>query len=247
VYTDQSESVQLHDFNPGFGPDVGGGARTFWTAAIPDSDVTVQFGAGKAEMNVQNLALQDRFTIPNALGPNWATNFDPATVSFDVVWSAPITRSLSFTDSTDVDQFTGNYNQNQVTVNWSGTNLNTGFSFTANPGTLATSSVDGGFAELGQEQNGSFFSGGSSPRGIARAGSALAQALTAPVATPASTTTTLVAPPQRAAGPAAISTGSSQAIQPASGLVQPGAAAAHAQAIDQLFADLDGNALASTF
>ena len=123
--------------------------------------MTVQFGAGKAEMNVQNLSLQDHFTIPNALGPNWNTNFDPATVSFDVVWSGPITRSLSFTDSTDVDQFTGNYNQNQVTVNWSGTNLITGFSFTANPGTFSTSSVDGGFAELGQEQNGSFFQGDS--------------------------------------------------------------------------------------
>jgi hypothetical protein len=193
--------------------------------------VTVHFGAGTAEMNVQNLALQDRFTKPNALGPNWATNFDPATVSFDVVWSGPITRSLSFTDSTDVDQFTGSYNQNQVTVTWSGTNLNSGFSFTANPGTLATSSVNGGFAELGQEQNGSFVSNSSAARVSAKADAVLVQALTASQVIPASTGTALVVPTQRAIGPSAIATGSSQVIQGAPGAVQPAGGA-----VDAVFA-----------
>jgi hypothetical protein len=242
VYTDQSESVQLHDLNPGFGPDLGGGLRTFWTAAIPDSDVTVQFAAGKAEMNVQNLPLQDRFNIPNSVSPSWDTNFDPATVSFDVVWSGPITRRLSFTDSTNVDQFTGSYVENQVTVTWSGTNLATGFSFTANPGTFATSSVDGGFAELGHEQNGSFFSDATSSVASAKADAVLTQALAPLSATPASAATTFMAPAHRAAGSAVIATGSSPAQQ-ASGLVPPAAGATHAQVVDELFADLGGNGL----
>jgi hypothetical protein len=109
-------------------------------------------------MKVQNLALNDYLTLPNALGPTWQTAFSPAVVSFDAVWSGPATRRLDFTDSTDADQFSGSFVENQVTVSWSGTNLATGFSFTANPGTFATSSVDGGFALLGHEQNGSFFS-----------------------------------------------------------------------------------------
>src|SRR5438128_808102 len=88
--------MQIHDFNPGFGPEVspvgsnGFGTRTFWTAAIPDSDVTVHFGAGTAEMRVDNLALGDFGTKANALGKNWQTASDPAVVSFDVVWSGPV-------------------------------------------------------------------------------------------------------------------------------------------------------------
>jgi PEP-CTERM motif-containing protein len=160
VYTSQSKTVQIHEFNPGFGLEVspvggnGFGTRTFWTTAIPPNDLTVQFAAGEAEMKVQNLVLDDFGTIPNALGHNWQTNFDPAVVSFDVVWSGPATRGVTFTDSTDGDQFTGSFVENQVTVTWSGTNQTTGFSFTANPGTFATSAVDGGFALLGLEQNG---------------------------------------------------------------------------------------------
>jgi hypothetical protein len=135
----------------------GFGTRTFWTVAIPDRDVTVQFGAGRAEMNVQNLSLDDFLTKPIGLGPNWQTASAPAEVSFDVLWSGPITRHVSVTNGTLGDQYAGDYVENQVTVTWSGTNLATGFSFTANPGTLATSAFDGGFAELGHEQNGIFF------------------------------------------------------------------------------------------
>ena len=66
--------------------------------AIPDSDVQVHFGAGTAEMHVRNLALDDYGKIPTALGPQWQTAFDPAIVSFDVVWSGPITRAVSVTN-----------------------------------------------------------------------------------------------------------------------------------------------------
>jgi hypothetical protein len=172
----------------------GFGTRTFWTTAIPNSDVTVQFANGQAEMKVQNLALDDYGNKKNAFGPDFQTAFDPAMVSFDVVWNGPITRRLSVLDGTLGNNYAGNYVQNQVTVNWSGTNLATGFSFTANPGTLATSSFDGGFAELGQERNGIFDAG-------AMRGAALASVRGASSATRASTGTMIVAPPQNAVGP----------------------------------------------
>ena len=47
-------------------------------------------------MRVNNLALGDYITKPNAFGPNWQTGFVPATASFDVVWSAPVTRERLF-------------------------------------------------------------------------------------------------------------------------------------------------------
>jgi hypothetical protein len=134
----------------------GFGTRTFWTTAIDGSDVAVQFAAGKAEMRVEDLSLGDYGNLANATGANFETADVPAVVSFDVVWDRPITRRVSVPDGTLGNHYAGDYVENQVTVTWSGTNLATGFSFTANPGTFATSFHDGGFAELGHERNGTF-------------------------------------------------------------------------------------------
>ncbi|HEV3447661.1 MAG TPA: hypothetical protein VG099_23700 [Gemmataceae bacterium] len=130
--------------------------------AIPDSAVQVNFGAGRAEMQVSNLAMDDYGKIPTALGPQWQTAFDPATVSFDVVWSGPVTRRLSVTNGSNGDLFAGDYVEDQATVTWSGTNNATGFSFTANPGDFSASAPGRAFAELGHEGNGIFFSSDSS-------------------------------------------------------------------------------------
>jgi hypothetical protein len=127
--------------------------------------VAAQFAAGKAEMRVDNLAIRDYHNAANGLGPHWQTAFDPAVVSFDVVWSRPITRRVHVQDGTLGNNYAGEYVENQVTVTWSGTNLKEGFSFTANPGTFATSAFDGGFAELGHERNGTFFPSGSDAAG----------------------------------------------------------------------------------
>jgi hypothetical protein len=153
--------VQIHDFNPGFGPAVdpngsnGLGDRVLWTVPIDDSDVTVHFGAGKAELSARNLNMFDFLNKRNAFGSNWDNPPYGATVSFDVVWDVPVTRRLDFQDGTDVDQFSGSYVENQATVTWSASNTN-GFTFTANPGNFSTSSDP--FAELAHEQNGTFFS-----------------------------------------------------------------------------------------
>jgi hypothetical protein len=146
-------STQTHDFNPGFGPPVSGHGSVFWTVAIPDSDVQVHLGAARAEMHVRNLAVEDYFNLPNALADGPEVD---ATVSFDVIWSGPITRRLNFQNSTAIDPFAGEFVENHVTVSWSGSNAN-GFSFTSNPGDFSTS-VDP-FSELSKDRNGRFFTG----------------------------------------------------------------------------------------
>jgi hypothetical protein len=226
--------VQIHDFNPGFGKEVspvgsnGFGTRTFWTAAIPDDDVEVHFAAGKAEMRVHNLHLADYGTLANATGANFQTAFDPAVVSFDVVWSGPITRRVHVRDGTLGNNYAGEYVENQVTVSWSGKNLATGFSFTSNPGTFATSFRDGGFAELGHERNGIFArsdedaEGDSGHQGDDQGGHA-AVARDALAATPA---------------------GQGQPIQPASARDGLSVGEAHLRALDEVFADLADSTLA---
>jgi hypothetical protein len=188
-------------------------------------------------MHVNSLAIEDYHSLANAIGPNFDNDNadDPAVVSFDVVWSGPITRRVSVTDGTLGNHYAGEYVENQVSVTWSGTNLATGFSFTSNPGTFGTSFFDGGFAELGKEQNGIFFdSSATDTANSVQADAALPQALVAWPANSASTRTVLVTPPS-AAGPATITvTGSQAAARP----VHPPAGAAHAAVIDQLFADL---------
>src|SRR5215468_10468657 len=108
------------------GPDVGTvpggnnfGTRVFWTAAVPDGDVHVDPVLGIAQMHVRNLAALD---YPEdfgggSLGPNWQTAYVPATVSFDVLWSRPVTRVVTVSDVTD--QFAGTFAENQATVTWS--------------------------------------------------------------------------------------------------------------------------------
>jgi hypothetical protein len=157
----------------------GFGTRSFWIAAIPDSDVQVHFGAGTAEMSVSNLPALDYVNLQTSVGPNWQTAFVGATVSFDVVWSGPITRAVTVTDGSNGDQFAGDFVENQATVTWSATNAN-GFSFTGNPGQFSTSIAP--FAELGQEQNGSFFGADSPTQQDGLAGALIAaQAATVPL------------------------------------------------------------------
>jgi hypothetical protein len=112
--------------------------------AIPDSSVQVNPLAGKAELKVNGLAIEDYGKLSNALadGPSLE-----ATVNFDVVWSGPVTQRLNVTDATHT--FAGEYAINQATVAWSGSN-SAGFSFNSATSTSL-------FAETGHERNGIFF------------------------------------------------------------------------------------------
>jgi len=150
------------------GPDVGNvpggnnfGTRVFWTAVVPEGGV--QINPVTAEMHVHNLAALDYPADfgSGSLGPNWQTAYVPATVSFDVVWTGPVTRRVTVVDATD--QFAGTFNENQAVVTWSAQS-SSGFSFISNPGDSSTStpgapniSTTYFFAEIGHEKNGIFF------------------------------------------------------------------------------------------
>ncbi len=172
-------TTQIHDINLGFGPSVrpvdsgnGFGTRVLWTAVIPDRDVEVDPGSGRAEMHVRNLAALDYAATGSAaevaLGPDWQTASVPALVSFDVVWNGPVTERVHVKDA--ANGFAGEFSENQATVTWS-VKSSSGFAFRSNPGSFATSvpedpKVNGVsaplnfFAEVGRERNGVFF-----PRG----------------------------------------------------------------------------------
>jgi hypothetical protein len=128
-----------------------------WTVAIPDQDVKVNFAAGRAEMHVHDLAVEDYFTFPNSSIPG---NEVDATVSFDVVWGGPVTRLVNVRDA--ANGFAGTFAENQATITWSASNEE-GFVFVSDPGNFKTSVPEGGpFAELGHERNGIFFPAGPS-------------------------------------------------------------------------------------
>jgi hypothetical protein len=176
----QSLSNQLHDFNVGMGPDVGTvpggnnfGTRVFWTALVRDDAIRINPFAGTAEMHVHNLAALDypEDFASGSLGPNWQTAYVPATVSFDVVWSRPVTRLVAVRDATD--QFAGIFAENQATVTWSA-HSSSGFRFNSRPGNVSTSTPGKPditttyfFAEVGYEQNGIFFPAGDGGEGHA--------------------------------------------------------------------------------
>ena len=132
---------QIHDFNPGITPN-----GLFWTAAIPDRAVDVNPGAGRARMVVEDLPVQDDFTLLNSLlrGPNV-----PAVVSFDTRWFAPgdATRYRN-----EALQFVGRFLRTQASLVWSA--AEEGFTFQSGPAATSTTV----FAEVGHERNGVFFS-----------------------------------------------------------------------------------------
>jgi len=125
----------------------------FWTLPLnPPDGISIEFGAGKANMTGSNLAMEDYFTIPNAL----FRFLDPvevdASASFDITWSGPVTDRSSIDDATQ--RFSGDFLLNQATMTWSASSNALGFNFVSNPS--GTTSV---FAQLGHMQNGVFFGG----------------------------------------------------------------------------------------
>ncbi len=113
---------------------------------VPDNTVAATPQAGRAQLNVSDLEIEDYHNLLNALedGPS-----DEATVSFDVRWSGPTGR----TSYRNVDQqFTGLFVSTSATVEWSA--QKEGFEFESDPAETSTTVI----AEVGQERNGVFFS-----------------------------------------------------------------------------------------
>lgn len=133
--------MQIHDFNPGITE-----SGLFWTVAIPESAISVNFAAGKASFRVSNLDVEDYHDVVNALtdGPSV-----PGTVSWNIQWSHVLGRSKI----RDVEnQFAGDFVQNVAQTVWSGTTETA--TFVSDP---AGTSVNE-FSLLAHERNGAFFS-----------------------------------------------------------------------------------------
>jgi hypothetical protein len=64
----------------------------FWTVPLKEpNSVEVHMGAGKARMTMTHLALNDFFNIPNALFRFQDPLSAPASATFDIQWSGPVT------------------------------------------------------------------------------------------------------------------------------------------------------------
>jgi hypothetical protein len=129
---------QVHDFNPGIEE-----SGLFWTVAIDRGGVRVNLHEGTAALHVADLDVEDYGNVINALqdGPSVE-----AAVSFDVNWSGSHDRLKIRNDDL---RFVGEFIHDSATLVWSAEEH--GFSFQADP--LAS-----GFAEIGHERNGVFFS-----------------------------------------------------------------------------------------
>jgi hypothetical protein len=110
-----------------------------------DNPLTIDFEAGETTL-IADLDVLDYANIPNAaaLGPAV-----PANITFELRWSGPIKRDITFQDSTRT--FRGRFLENQATLSWSASR--SGFSFASDAANTSTSV----FAELARESNGLFF------------------------------------------------------------------------------------------
>jgi hypothetical protein len=109
----------------------------------------VQFGAGKGSMEAHNAAVHDFFSIPNSLFRFMSPSSLPATCSFDIEWSGPVTDRANIKDPSV--GFAGEFVLSQATMTFS-TARSDGFRFVSN-----SSGTVSAFAQLGHMRNGKFF------------------------------------------------------------------------------------------
>ena len=143
---DQTDT-QIHEINPTQFPPVG----LFWTIEVPEHSVQVELEKGNASLQAFDVPIIDYGTGPNALfggGPKAI----PGSVSFRVVWSGMQERVDVRNTDPVFGGFTGQFIRNKAQMEW--TAVVGDYRFVSDP--LQTSSSS--FAEIGSEQNGSFFS-----------------------------------------------------------------------------------------
>jgi hypothetical protein len=113
---------------------------------LPDDNaLLVDFEAGEATL-AADLDLLDFTKVNNAraLGPAV-----PAAVTYEAIWSGPISRDISVQDSDH--GFRGQFRENTASLAWSASQ--DGFKFVSDAAQTSTSV----FAQLGRERNGIFF------------------------------------------------------------------------------------------
>jgi len=132
--------LQIHDFNPGTTE-----SGLFWTIAVPESSIDVNFAAGSASFKVDDLDVEDYHDVVNAINDGPSVD---ATVSWAITWN----QVLSRTKIRDVgNQFTGDFIQSVAQTAWVGETDTA--RFVSDP---AGTSINE-FSLLARERNGSFF------------------------------------------------------------------------------------------
>ena len=261
----QNLSNQLHDINPGLGPDVGGGGsngfgnRVFWTVALPANDAEFNLSKGIAELHVSHLV--DQLDYPNyaaTVGPDWQTGYGNATLSISIEWKGPVTRTV---DAANTDNgFAGHFLENQATVSWSvrtDSGWDKGFRYVGNPSNKTVSNAlvpDSFFAQIGTEQNGIFFASvpASATRQAGIGGAQTGFTVAVPLPPVASgMPATVSVPVSQPAAPifagwsnsAASSPGLTQTTELSSWIGGMSVRTLHHQVLDQVFANLDDSAV----
>jgi hypothetical protein len=139
--------VQIHDLNPSeFHP-----THLFWTIAIPETGVQVNLGSGNASMQASDVPVIDHHDGGNSLFGGGPPPVHGAKVSFRVVWSGVQERVKIRNTDPVYGGFAGTFIRNTAQMEWTATAGD--YSFVSAP--LETSSS--GFAQIGEERNGSFF------------------------------------------------------------------------------------------
>ena len=138
--------MQIHDLNPSCFPPVG----LFWTIEVPGGAIDVDLGRGRAVMQASNVPLLDYGHLQNALFGGGSSPVQ-GSVSFRVVWSGANQRVNIKNNDPVFGGFGGQFVRNSAQMEWTATVGD--YVFVSRP--LSTSSSS--FAEIGSEQNGSFF------------------------------------------------------------------------------------------
>jgi hypothetical protein len=133
---------QVHDFNPGVTQ-----SGLFWTSIVPQDHVRVDLTTGRATLEVRSLHMKDFFDIENATVGGGGHPV-PSVVSYRVEWTAggPVN-----TFDNVAQQYRGEFRNALAQMEWSARTVE--FDFVSAP--IGTSTTDA--AQLGREQNGSFY------------------------------------------------------------------------------------------
>jgi len=143
---DPGTGSQLHDLNPSDYHPTG----LFWTLPIPERNIEVHPGNGYASIVATNLPIYDYGQIPNSLFGGAPRS--PGVVSYRVVWSG-VQQRVDIRNTDPVyGGFAGTFVYNTAQMEWRAETED--YTFVSAP--LSTSSS--GFALIGHERNGSFFS-----------------------------------------------------------------------------------------
>jgi hypothetical protein len=112
-------------------------------------DIDVQLGAGTAELDFEDVAVFDWTTVLNSLSNGQLLGAPAAAaMSVDIQWSNITRQVLGVIDVTNT--YEGDYLETEATIDVEVVDED-GFTFSG------SGNASSGFAEIGHEQNGSFF------------------------------------------------------------------------------------------